>query len=292
MALRPAQNQIRDRELHFRKPFVPQILAALAVPAFAFGLVACGDDDNGSEEERAAVQESIDAINQASLNANADEFLQYVTEKGAREIFFATPEQIREAPEETIAIESEDEFFVADEIEVDGDTADATGGFSGDPGETTLFAPMVLQFVQEDDVWKADGLSAGDAEEPEGAQSIDVSLIDFAFEFDETALESGSPVYFDVENDGQQPHHIVMVRVDEGVDLQEAIQSEEPPEGVEEVGFAGPWPSGEGSSVAYTEDLEPGRYAFLCFLPDISEPDPEQQVPHVALGMVKEFTIE
>jgi hypothetical protein len=36
-----------------------------------------------------------------------------------------------------------------------------------------------------------------------------------------------------------------------------------------------------------TLDLKPGRYAFICFLPDRDEPDK----PHYETGLLKEITV-
>ena len=36
-----------------------------------------------------------------------------------------------------------------------------------------------------------------------------------------------------------------------------------------------------------TLDLEPGDYAFVCFVPD-----PASAKPHIALGMIGELTVE
>ena len=47
---------------------------------------------------------------------------------------------------------------------------------------------------------------------------------------------------------------------------------------------------GAGAKMAVPE-LEAGRYALICFLPDTSVPG-EEKPPHFALGMVSEFTVE
>jgi uncharacterized cupredoxin-like copper-binding protein len=263
--------------------------SALGLAGLGLGLAACDDDDGGSEEDVAAVQASIDAINQASLDGNTENIGDYVTEDGAQAIFGASIEDIQADPE-LIANESEADNFVADEIEVDGDEADAIGGFPGSEEPSVLSAPLIVEFVKEDDNWKANGMRAGDAEEPDGATTVAMELNEFAFEFDEGEIEAGTPVFFEVDNTGEQVHEMVLVRLEEGVVLEDALAEDEP-EGVEFLGGVFGFEAGQEADVALSPGLEAGRYAFVCFLPDTSADNPEDQVPHAFLGMTKEFEV-
>ena len=61
----------------------------------------------------------------------------------------------------------------------------------------------------------------------------------------------------------------------------------------EVIGFLGvkvPVIPGARAKMAVPE-LESGRYALICFLPDTSVPG-EEQPPHFVLGMVSEFEVE
>ena len=63
--------------------------------------------------------------------------------------------------------------------------------------------------------------------------------------------------------------------------------------GSEVIGFLGvkvPVIPGARAKMAVPE-LESGRYALICFLPDTSVPG-EEQPPHFVLGMVSEFEVE
>ena len=262
--------------------------SAIALPLLAFGAVACSDD-GGSEEDEAAIRAVVDNVNQAQLAGDVDLFLAQFTEQGLQEVFFTTPDAVRENPEE-IMIESEEDFVsIEGDIEFDGDTAEAT---IVEPQEvSSVVSPFLIEFTKEGDVWKVNGGGAGEAEEPDGANTVSLGLHEFGFEFDESELESGAPVYFEVENTGEQPHHFVMFKLAEGVVLEEAMQ-EEDPEGVDEIGGSAPFHPGNEGSVAFTADLEPGRYAFLCFFPDVSKDNPDEQLPHFMLGMVREFEVQ
>ena len=74
--------------------------------------------------------------------------------------------------------------------------------------------------------------------------------------------------------------------VPEDLDIEAAILSGEEPAGIEDVGIGGPWDPGTDTTAVFTEPLAAGRYAMLCFVSDA------EGVPHAALGMINEFTIE
>ncbi len=62
---------------------------------------------------------------------------------------------------------------------------------------------------------------------------------------------------------------------------------------VSDAGFAiGP----PGAETTFYADLEPGRYAFFCFLPvgstSFEEIETAEGLPHLTQGMVKELSIE
>ena len=274
--------------MRFRHTFITTAVSAAALSALALGAAACSDD-GGSEEDEAAIQAVVDNVNQAQLNGDVDLFLAQFTEQGLQEVFFTTPDQVRENPEE-ITIESEDEFVsIEGDIEFDGDTAEATIVEPQEEG-SAFVSPFLIEFTKEGDVWKVNGGGAGNAEEPDNASTVSLGLSEFAFDMDESELEAGAPVLFEAENTGDQPHHFVLFKLDEGVVLEDALQ-EEDPEGVHELGGSAPFHPGNEANVAFTANLEAGRYALLCFFPDISKENPEEQMPHFLLGMVKEFEV-
>jgi hypothetical protein len=119
---------------------------------------------------------------------------------------------------------------------------------------------------------------------------IPVEANEFAFEFDPAAITDGN-IVLTTENTGAQVHELVLAKIPADADLMELIQSEEPPEGVEDVGGLYPIPAGATVDMAFTEPLESGRYAMLCFLPNTDEALGEVGTPHAFLGMVNEFTI-
>ena len=90
-------------------------------------------------------------------------------------------------------------------------------------------------------------------------------------------------------NAGQELHHQQLVKLAEGLTLQDllaALESEEegpPPPGVSISGGVGLLAPGVTGRI--TLDLEAGNYAMICFVGDANG------VPHVALGMVTTLTV-
>jgi uncharacterized cupredoxin-like copper-binding protein len=123
-------------------------------------------------------------------------------------------------------------------------------------------------------------------EEPDpDAERVDVTAREY--EFDIPATVPAGPVSFVLSNEGEEPHHMVVVAFtgDETVeDLFAAEEAGEDPEQfVEDIGDSPAATPGE--ETVLNADLSPGRYAMLCF---ISAPDGE---PHAIKGMHAEFTV-
>lgn len=117
----------------------------------------------------------------------------------------------------------------------------------------------------------------------DGAQRVDVIGQDFAFEF-ESPTEAGR-TSFVFTNEGVEAHFLLVVKLAEGVTLQEALESEDP-EGLLEGEWETKLAAGGGDEEVVTFDLEPGSYGLLCFIPTVDG------TPHAFLGMTSEFTIE
>lgn len=114
-----------------------------------------------------------------------------------------------------------------------------------------------------------------------------ITLRDFSFDMP-ASLSSGKRTY-SVPNSGQQPHEFVIGRLAPGktaADL--TAYASQPPSGpppLDMVGGVAGIPA--AGSAFLTVDLAPGQYFAVCFFPD-----PASRKPHLALGMVKEFTVK
>jgi hypothetical protein len=162
-------------------------------------------------------------------------------------------------------------------------------------GTTHLEKGMIQSFAVE-------GESQG--EPPQADHTI--TMLDFAFEAPPD-VAAGEQVW-EVVNDGQQPHELVLLKLDEGRTFAEFMEgfgqgdpvaSPEVPSPSSHDHATSPMPDADiftalggmqaiipGATGWFVADLEPGNYVLICFVPD-----PESGAPHVMLGMVRELTV-
>jgi hypothetical protein len=117
--------------------------------------------------------------------------------------------------------------------------------------------------------------------DPDAAR-VDVSATEYDFEFEPPP--SGA-VSFVMSNDGNEPHFLGIGKLLPGVTVEQAIQAQDPSEVTEWTADSATVGPGE-EAVLTVENLEPGEYAMVCFIPS---PDGE---PHAFLGMAVGFTVE
>jgi uncharacterized cupredoxin-like copper-binding protein len=250
------------------------LVLAMSVLGLAAG---CGDDDGGdsdSAEVEAAFLAAVDAWN----GKDVEGFLASFTDAGLMASFDSTREEAEQFLPDFIGEEqlTPGEFTV----DVSGDTATV---------EAPQFAlgnvldPMRSMLILQNGVWLFDGEEDIAAEIPEGTTAVDVSLREYAFDFDAGAITDGN-VAFRLTNEGAEDHEMFLSRIPEDLDIEQALQSEEP-EGTVDIGGTDV-AAGESANLVFTEPLAAGRYAVLCFF---ESPDGE---PHALLGMWSEFTIE
>jgi len=118
------------------------------------------------------------------------------------------------------------------------------------------------------------------------AAAVAVTAIDYAFEI--PAVSAGATA-FTMTNDGDEPHFMYVVKLEEGASIDEALAAEQAGEDPaafleEEIGES--TTVGPGGQAVLNADLTPGTYAMLCFI------GTEDGTPHAALGMAQEFTVE
>lgn len=131
-----------------------------------------------------------------------------------------------------------------------------------------------------------DPIQQATAPQPE----IKAQFVDFSFVLPDE-IKAGAHLW-QISNDGKQWHEMSIVRLREGVtidDLIHSLMSNEPP--------AGPPPGQElvnwqfaspGATAWSTIDLPAGEYYVLCFLPDMSSNPP---LPHAGKGMVRPLKV-
>lgn len=119
------------------------------------------------------------------------------------------------------------------------------------------------------------------------AADITVTGTDFAFGA-ESEMAAGSHV-MGFQNDGQQDHELVLFKLNEGASAADIVAAFEPggsgqPPAMPLGGVIGV-PAGGFQS--FPVDLTPGRYALLCFYPDL-----DSGKMHIELGMTDEFEVK
>ncbi len=112
-------------------------------------------------------------------------------------------------------------------------------------------------------------------------------LVDYAYDISGT-ITAGSQTIL-VETTSEQPHEVVIVRLEPGKTAMDVVQWVEggldgPPPGQ---GLAGTAALDRGEWNLVHAEFEPGDYALLCFIPDHQD-----GAPHVAHGMVAQITVE
>jgi ketosteroid isomerase-like protein len=268
------------------------VVLGLSALAGVVGGVACGGNDSNDRE---SIEEAIRTFEKAWDDQDYDAFAAVHTDQGIRaqladaESDLGTEEGRREA----FSNFAEDDRAVVSkigEVEVDGDAATASVEtyFESreEPGPSAIVLGATVAFAKDGDDWKIDGVDFRSPEVPDGVQLIKAQANEFAFGLQDEP-ESGH-VAFEIENVGEQPHHVVVEKIPEDLDIEAALQSEEEPEGLVYIGGTPPWDSGETTTIVFTEDLPAGRYVLLCFMPDTSSAD---GAPHAMKGMYTEFRV-
>lgn len=112
-----------------------------------------------------------------------------------------------------------------------------------------------------------------------------VRLTDYAFTMPDSI--GAGPHVLRVENDAEQPHEIVFIKLDAGKSPEDVASWVErmdgPPPGAP---FGGTSAIAKGGVNVVSIDLPPGDYGLLCFIPDWKDGK-----PHVAHGMLRRLKV-
>ncbi|MGZ5324563.1 MAG: hypothetical protein ACXWZ3_11100 [Solirubrobacterales bacterium] len=280
-------------------------LALTTAVALTAGLVlaSCGDDDDGGDDSSASKititvsgskQDQTFSVDPTDLEAGVAE-IEIINDSQAEidgQLVFTAEERSDEevAAQVQNAIQGrpvEDWFQGAGGpgFTLPGQTSTATqaleaGTYYVVGGEDAPEPPLVKFTV-------ADG---EDGELPE--TDAEVTAVDYSFTGE--GLKAGSNEVL-LKNDGQQWHHFLAGKLKAGATIEEAQEflasqgqggGPNPFEG--EPGEAlGSTVMDGGVSQIVTVDLEPGNYAFFCFISDR-----QGGPPHVTKGMVSEVAVE
>jgi hypothetical protein len=124
------------------------------------------------------------------------------------------------------------------------------------------------------------------ANEPEA--DMTVNLVDFSFVLTEP-LTAGQHT-LRINNDGHHVHEVWLAKLGEGKNVNDLLMALAPGAPAEDWVYNGlgglTWIE-PGTHGYFSANLEPGRYALICFVLD-----PASGKMHVMLGMVQEFVVE
>lgn len=114
---------------------------------------------------------------------------------------------------------------------------------------------------------------------------IVLTLKDYSFEFDRAISRGVQTIR--VENAAQQSHEALLIQLAPGktvADFGAWVQNPVGPPPARPLGGTTGFAQGEVNIIRH--DFAPGRYALICFVPDT-----KTGKPHIAHGMVQEFTV-
>ena len=119
------------------------------------------------------------------------------------------------------------------------------------------------------------------------ATTLEVVATDHHFTLSDTTVAEGV-VPIELVNDGESPHHVLVVRLDDGQTIDDYLSAFEGGEAaanelVTQAGGVNAVDAG-ASGIGYA-DLAPGTYLVLCFIPG------EDGEAHLTEGMVAELTV-
>jgi hypothetical protein len=131
------------------------------------------------------------------------------------------------------------------------------------------------------------GASTSTSDPAAAASPTTIQITAKDFTFDAPTKVPAGLVTMHLANHGKELHHAQVIKLEEGKtieDLAKAVKTAGPPPSwVKFVG--GPNAAVPGKEANATAVLEPGRYAYLCFIFGAD------RVPHAAKGMVREFEV-
>jgi uncharacterized cupredoxin-like copper-binding protein len=131
-------------------------------------------------------------------------------------------------------------------------------------------------------------VAAASSQATTGAPIPEITIQAADYSFEAPAQIEAGPVKINLVNNGQEPHHAQIVRLNDGVtpeQLQTALQEDPVAALALAIAVGGPGVIDPGLSSQVTLELSPGQYVLLCFVPG------HDGVPHLAKGMVRPIEV-
>jgi hypothetical protein len=212
---------------------------------------------------------------------NTDVFLAHLTDNAVETFFGFSRTDCRADPQHCIGDPGTVDSFTG--TSVDGATAQSDVVFVFG-GKKSAFH---VKLVRDGGTWKVDDFLVVFKPIPAGVTAVDLKTQESSFTLNQGDITSGN-IAFAVENLGKQRHEVAVEKIPVDLDVEKALH-QSAPEGVTNVGFAGPFAPGQVGTVILDKPLVAGRYLLVCLLADTSDP---AKTPHAFKGMWKDFTVK
>ncbi len=254
---------------------VVPIVAGLAATAALGASCSSGGSGGGSDVE-STLKHAIDAWN----GKDVEGFLALVSDNFlSNELGFASRYEAQQGLATGIGTPKLSLGDLSDTL-ITGDSAATSAPFYfGQMGSRDAFS-----FVKVGDQWQLDSDDPARGDVPEGTKSVSLSMSEYKFDFDHSAV-AGGDFGFAASNTGSEQHELALVKVPDDLSIDDLLSAQSLPDGVKEIGFAGPFDPGSSTPILFKDSLASGRYVMLCF---IAAPDGED---HAHKGQVEEFTV-
>ena len=270
-----------------------KITILLVMLACVVALVACSDKAAAEEDQIFDTVTRLASLNgNDSSKADQDYYLDHITDNFNALWGYPTVEDCAADIEECIGEPLDPPLRTNLEFDYENSPLKAEILITEteiEDGETFKLS-FLVGLIKDDGVWKLDSLTASDDEIPSGVALVNMELREMAFIYDKDDKNLASGKFaFDIHNKGEQVHELVLIKLIEEGSIMELMEAED--EGAFEfLGVKVPILPNRSAKMAVPE-LSPGRYGLVCFLPDQAAPEGEM-VPHMAMGMISEFTVE
>ncbi|MGY2128115.1 hypothetical protein [Blastococcus sp. SYSU DS0617] len=268
----------------------------------AAALAACGTDDDGGEDTTAAggteTTESTETTEATeSGSGDVDAFCSAVVEAETLSSQGPPVDPETAPPEELEAAMLE----FSEQLEPSLEEAEETAPEEVSEDVDTLVR-QIRQVLEtgDDSMLISEEFLAADAAVDDymidncGFEQIEATGVDYEYEGLPDTVPAGT-VAVTFVNEGEEVHEIGLVRINEGVtrSIEELLALPEE-EAMSMATFVGVAFADPGESDTTFMEMEPGRYAAVCFVPEgTAHIDmPGEGAPHFTLGMVGEFTVE
>jgi hypothetical protein len=122
----------------------------------------------------------------------------------------------------------------------------------------------------------------------EPVADVTMDMLDFSYSLS-PPLTAGKHT-IRVDNKGEQPHEVFLARLAPGKgvdDLLASLAPDAPADAIDWQALGGISVIESGAHAYFSVDLEPGRYALVCFAPDH-----DSGAPHFMKGMMQEISVK